>query len=201
MNRREIVYREVGCEYMDGRRSFTQLGLSESLGISLSAINAAVSSLKEINAVRVKQRSFEVIALDRLLLYWATHRSLRKDIIYQTRADLPVTEIERSMPDEVAFTGYSAYRFLFNDAPADYSEVYVYATDEGVGDIKERFGRNDRIPNITVLRCDSALASAIKRHSLKHSSVCAAQLFVDLWNMGEWYAKDYIDALSKRLDI
>jgi hypothetical protein len=28
-----------------------------------------------------------------------------------------------------------------------------------------------------------------------------AQIFVDLWNIREWYAKDYLDALSRRLKI
>ncbi len=201
MNKQEIVFRKIGCSCIEGRSSFTQLELSKELDVSLSIVNAAVTNLKDINAVRVKQRSLDVIALDRLLLYWATHRNLKKDIVYQTRANAPVKEIERNMPNGIAFTGYTGYRLVFNEAPADYSEVYLYATEESLKEIKRRFEPNDRIPNVIVLRCDSDLETAIKRHRLKASSVCPAQLFADLWNMNQWYAKDFVDALSKRLGI
>jgi hypothetical protein len=196
MNRKEAVYREIGCSRIRGQTDFTQLALSRKLGLSLSVVNSAVTDLRDVNAVRVKQRSFEVIALDRLLLYWATHRVLKKDIAYQTRASMPVKEM-----DAVAFTGYTAYKLLFGEVPADYSELYVYATDAGLNEIRRRFKANDRIPNITVLKCDRFLEAAITGHELKNSSVCEAQLFADLWNMGQWYAKDFVDALSKRLGI
>ena len=201
MNRREIVFRTIACGYIEGKRSFTQLEISKDLGVSLSIVNGAVTGLEGINAVRVKPRSFEVVALDRLLLYWATHRNLKKDIVYQTRADMPTKGIEKGMPDGVAFTGYTAYRFLFNEAPADYSEVYLYATEDGLKEIKRRFSTNSKIPNIIVLKCDGEMEKAIKEHKLKASSVCTAQLFVDLWNMNQWYAKDFVDALSRRLGI
>lgn len=201
MNKQEIVFRQIGCGYISGKRSFTQSGLSKEAGLSLSIVNAAVTRLSEINAVHVKRRSFEVIALDRLLLYWATHRSIKKDIIYQTRADMPVREIERGMPEGIAFTGYTAYRLLFRDVPADYSEVYLYATPTALDTIKRRFEPNDKIPNVIVLRSDSGLQKMIDMKQNGHSSVCEAQLFVDLWNMNQWYAKDYTDALMERLGI
>lgn len=202
MNKKEIVFRRLGCGYIDeGRRSFTQLDLSRELGMSLSIVNAAITSLRDVNAVRVKQRSLEIMALDRLLLYWATHRNLRKDIVYQTRVHAPVLEIEKSMPDGIAFTGYTAYRFLFKEAPADYSEVYLYSGDDALSEIKSRFQPDERTPNLFVLECDSDLEGSIKGRKLRSSSVCVAQLFVDLWNMNEWYAKDYVEALSKRLGV
>ena len=30
--------------------------------------------------------------------------------------------------------------------------------------------------------------------------VTKTQIFVDLWNLKEWYAKDYLNALERRLD-
>ncbi len=201
MNRQETVFRRIAYGYVRGERSFTQLGVSKELGVSLSIVNSAVRNLSEINAVRVKARSFEIMALDRLLLYWATHRNLGKDVVYQTRAEMPVRGIEQSMPNQIAFTGYTAYRYLYGDAPADYSEVYVYATQRGLEQIKDRFTPNEKVPNVTVLRCDGELENEIDRGVLKSSSVCPPQIFVDLWNMREWYAKDFVDALSKRLKI
>lgn len=198
---KEVVIREIACEYLEGGRSFTQLMLSRKLNLSLSLVNGAVRALSEISSVRVAQRGFEVISLNRLLLYWATHRRLSRDIIFTTRVDLPVRDLERSMPDEIAFTGYTAYRFLYDEAPADYSEVYVYATAEGISEIRRRFEANGKVPNLTVMKADPNMEDAIRNHRLNKSSVCPAQLFVDLWNMKEWYARDYTDSLSRRLGI
>ncbi|MDG7038676.1 MAG: hypothetical protein JRN37_05925 [Nitrososphaerota archaeon] len=201
MHMKEVVIREIACEYLEGGRNFTQLMLSRQLNLSLSLVNSAVRALSEISSVRVAQRGFEVISLNRLLLYWATHRQLSRDIVFTTRVALPVRDLERSMPDEIAFTGYTAYRFLYDEAPADYSEVYVYATVEGTSEIRRRFEPNGKVPNLTVMKADPNMEDAIRNHRLNKSSVCPAQLFVDLWNMKEWYARDYTDSLSRRLGI
>jgi hypothetical protein len=201
MERREIIFREVGCAYIEGRTNFTQLELSRTLGLSLSIVNKAIRDLSDINAVRIKQRSFDIIAYDRLLLYWATHRNLKKDIIYRTRADMQVRDIERNMPENIAFTGYTAYKLLFKETPADYSEVYLYATNNSVSELKRRFPQRDGVPNLIVLKCDPDLENRIMGRRLVNSSVCPSQLFSDLWNMNEWYSKDFVDALSKRVGI
>ena len=201
MKKQEIVYREVACGYLEGRRKFTQLDLAKSLGVSLSTVNSAISGLEEINAVKVGRRSFSVIEMERLLLYWATKRKLSNDIVYQTRVDEPAREIEASQPDDIAFTCYTAYRLLFREAPADYSEVYVYAGRDSLEEIKRRFERRGGPPNLIVLKADPLLEYMIEGKRLKHSAVCGAQLFVDLWNLKAWYAKDFTDALSKRLGI
>jgi hypothetical protein len=201
MKKQETVYREIGCTYIEGRRKFTQLELSRSLGLSLSTVNNAVSNLEAINAVSVSLRSFEVTSLPRLLLYWATKRKIESDVLYRTRAEEPVREIERNMPNEAAFTCYTAYKLTFNDAPADYSEVYAYATAEGTKEIIRRFRQKAGPPNLVVLKPDERLNMEIAAGKLKHSSVCTAQMFVDLWNLKEWYARDFVAALEKRLGI
>ena len=151
--------------------------------------------------MRVKQRSLDVIALDRLLLYWATAQKLKKRHCIPDKGKCTCKGDREEHANGIAFTGYTGYRLVFNDALADYSEVYLYATEESLKEIKRRFEPNDRIPNVIVLKCDSDLETAIKRHRLKASSVCPAQLFADLWNINQWYAKDFVDALSKRLGI
>lgn len=201
MKKQEVVYKHIACGYINGQNKFTQLELADSLGLSLSTINNAISNLEAINAVRVNKRNFEIIAFDRLLLFWATKRRLENDIIYKTRVDASIKDIENRMPDDIAFTCYTAYKLLFKDVPADYSEVYVYATDESLKEIKNRFKSKTGPENLIVLKTDDELKSAIIGKRLKHSSVCEAQLFVDLWNLKAWYAKDFINALEKRLGI
>lgn len=201
MKKQEVVYRKIACEHIEGKRKFTQLELASVLGFSLSTINNAINNLEEINSVKVNKRSFEVMSLTRLLLYWATRRRLEEDVAYRTRVEAPVREIEAGMPESIAYTCYTAYKLLYKDVPADYSEVYVYATEEGMSEIKSRFRAREGPPNLMVLKADQEMADAIAGKKLRHSSVCNAQVFVDLWNLNAWYAKDFIGALEKRLSI
>jgi len=198
MKKQELVYRALACRYIKGENRFTQLGLSKELEISLSMINNVISKLESINAVRVALRSFSIVSLERLLLFWSTHRSLSNDIVYSTRVDMPVKGVEGGMPDGVAFTAYTAYKLTYRDVPADYGEVYMYATEELLYEVKQRFRRVEGTPNLFVLKADYLLTKEMENRKLVHSSVCMAQAFVDLWNIRTWYAKAFVDALNKR---
>ena len=76
------------------------------------------------------------------------------------------------MPNEIIFGAYTAYKFLYHDIPADYSEVYVYADV----DLKERFPPQKGVPNLFVLKKDALIETYGK-------TTTAAQTFVDLWNV------------------
>lgn len=199
MRASEIVYREITTSHTKGVNRFTQLGLSRELALSLSVVNSAVEKLERIGAVRVEQMCFYVIDFEKLMMYWATHRNIDKDIVYATRVNMPVKEIEASMPEGIAFTAYTAYRLIFKDAPSDYGEVYAYATPEAVGELKRRFKRSEGIPNLVVLKADRVLEKDIKERKMERMSAPAAQVFVDLWNINTWTAKEYTDALSRKI--
>jgi len=186
MKRIELVYNRILEEAMENKNyKLTQKKLSTELKISLSTVNYALKPLRNIGAIKVNLKNFNVISIKKILFYWASTRNFEKDIIYRLRVDKPVTEIEKNMPNSAIFTAYSYYKFKFKDAPADYSEVYVYSNKE---DIQKRFKEIKGPPNLFVLKKD------INRLSL-------ANLFVDLWNLKEWYAKDYLQALENKLKI
>jgi len=195
MKRMELVYREILYKAIEEKeRRFTQSELSKTLGISLSIVNAAVRKLHDLGSVRVLARSFEIVDIRKILYYWASIRNFWKDVIYQIRVEMPVREIERNMPDLI-YSAYSAYKFKFKDVPADYSEVYVYASDNELKRIKNRFDRfekNKLKPNLFVLRKDSLMD--------KYKSIPLAQIFVDLWNLREWYAKDFVLDFEKKFN-
>ena len=191
MKKSELVYREILQGFMEKKKtSFTQLELATILNISLSTVNNALQPLRSMGAVKVKRRSFEVVNLRKILYFWASVRNLGRDIIYKTRVDVKgtVAEIEKGMPPNVVFTAYSAYRLRFNDAAADYSEVYVYGNSEGLKEVMKRFPQKNNNPNLFVLRKDFA-----------DKEMPLAHVFVDLWNMKEWYAKDFVKALEEKM--
>jgi len=193
----EVLYREIAEGFIKGNNRFTQKELSERLHISIGNVNKSLVQLEKINAVSIGRRSFHVTALDRLLLYWASHRRFDRDIVYKAVSDLSVAEIEGSLPNGIAFTAYTAYKRTYGNVPADYSEVYVYATEEGVNEIKQRFCKLGRFPNLFVLAADKVLSEYITDKNIH--VVPIPNMFVDLWNIRTWYAKEFVDTLSKRI--
>lgn len=187
MKKSELCYREILFQAMEKKnRKLTQAYLARTIKISLSTVNNALEPLRRMNAIKVERRSFRIIDAKKILYYWASIRNLEKDIIYKTRVDKPVREIEREMPDNIVYAGFSAFKFKFKDVPADYSEVYVYGEN-----LEKRFARNEKNPNLFVLRKDDLIEKYNKTGSI-------AQIFVDLWNLRQWYAKDFLKALEKR---
>lgn len=192
MKKIEQVYREVLYQAMEKReKRMTQLELSRTLGMSLSIVNLALKKLARVGAVRIEKMSFAVFDVWKILYLWASVRNIEKDIIYRARVEMPVREIERAMPD-VAYAAYSAYKLKFRDVPADYSEVYMYAAEDDIGEIKKRIKRITGIPNLFILKKDSNLERYGKTGTL-------GQLFVDLWNMREWYASEFLKEMERRL--
>lgn len=189
MYKTEFVYRELLYQIMEKKNAvFTQAALAKKLTLSLSTVNHAIVPLNQMGIVEVHQRNFHVIDTKKLLLYWASIRNLQKDIMYSTRVEQPVTVIEKSMPNDVVFAAYSAYKFLFKNVPADYSEVYVYGDEN----LKKRFSVQKGVPNLFVLKKDLFLEQYGKTTTI-------ANTFVDLWNLKEWYAKAFIQAMEERL--
>jgi predicted transcriptional regulator len=186
---RETLYQAIECK----NRKLTQLELSKKLKMSLSTVNLAVKKLEKIGAAIIEKMGFRIIDIRKIIYYWASIRNLEKDITYKTRVEMPVREIERNISD-VVFAAYSAYKFKFNDVPADYSEVYVYADEEETKEIKKRFPENDKISNLFVLKKDENMD--------KYGKACTtAQIFADLWNINKWYASDFLKAFEGKLTL
>lgn len=191
MIKKEIIWREI--LYQSSERKvfkFTQKDLAEKFDFSVSTVFNALKVPRQAGAIKVTGRFFEVIDIEKLLTIWATFRSLNKEIIYQTDSDLPVNKIEGQLPADIILGGYSAYRQRFKEAPADYDKVYVYVQD--LAEIKKRFPKQTGEPKLIVLKTDSYLRFYKQQLPL-------AQLFVDLWNFKEWYAKDFLEALKRKI--
>jgi len=188
MKKIELVYREILFNAIEKKnRKLTQSYLAKTLNISLSTVNLALKPLARMNAIKIKNMNFDIIDIKKILLFWASIRNIEKDIIYKTRVEEPVKEIEKLAPDNVVFTAYSAHKFKFKDVPADYSEVYIYGED----DIKKRFKESSKNPNLFVLK---------KQNADKYGKTATiANLFVDLWNLKQWYAKDFLTALEVKI--
>ncbi|MEM2002642.1 MAG: winged helix-turn-helix domain-containing protein [Candidatus Bathyarchaeia archaeon] len=188
----ERVYREVLWGVLENKtQEFKQLELSKLCNLSLSTVNYALKPLERMNAIEKMRFGLRVVDPKKILLYWASIRNLEKEVIYQTYLDEPVARIESEVPGNSVFTAYSAFKFKFGNTPSDYGEVVVYGNRE---DFTRRFG-NEKVqvrPNLIVLGLDSHLA--------RFKVAPIAQIFVDLWNLRAWYARDFLKKLEEIID-
>ena len=174
------------CVWLLEHRETTQAETARSIGASLSTVNNTVKKLERMGAVRAGRRSLKVVDPEKALMFLVNARNLYADVVYATRVDASVGEIEKSMPPGTVFTAYSAYKFKYEDVPADYSEVYVYANDEALKEIRKRFPLRKGPANLFVLKREV-------------EDVSDALVFADLWNLREWYAKDFVRGLRDRI--
>lgn len=187
MKKGELVYNEIlyNCFELN-QRELTQAYLSKECNTSLSTVNNALKPLREMNVIKTNPMNFVVLDPYKMLLFWATKRKFVSDIFYTTRIEDSVSGIEKSMPEEVIFTAFSAFKFRFEEVPADYSEVYVYAEKMW----EERFPERKGPPNVIFLKKERILEKYGKITTI-------AQTFVDLWNINTWYAQEFLKELEE----
>ena len=192
MKKIEIVWRELLFQaIVKKNRQFTQKELAEKFGFSTSTVFQALKIPRKMGAVRVTGRYFILEDPEKLLYHWASVRDLKKETIFSGRVNLPVLEIEGRMPPEVVFGVFSAARQILAEPPADYDRVYIYA--KKADSIKKRFELEKGRENLIVLKADKFLANYGQITTL-------SQTFVDLWNLSDWYAKEFVKALREKVD-
>lgn len=188
MKKIEMIWREI-LEKGQKDSVFEQKELALKLGFSTSTVFAALKPLREIGAVEVSGRGFRLVNFAKVLMFWATHRQFSKDIIYQTRVDLPMLEIEGLVDNQCVYGGYSAGRILLGSAPSEYDKVYLYASN--YSEIEKRFPKGQGVSNIFVLKKDSFMDDFGKMTPV-------SQTYVDLWNLTDWFAQDFLNALKEK---
>ncbi|MDO8435805.1 MAG: hypothetical protein Q7S82_00255 [bacterium] len=192
MFKKEIIWREILFQAIENKKTeFTQKELAQKYGFSLSTVFNALRVPRSANAVEGK-RGFKLRDIEKFLHIWATFRNLKKDIIYQTNVAKSVREIEGEMPPKIIFGAFSAFLKKHKTAPADYDKIYIYSTEDELEEIKNRFPLQKGYPNLIVLKADPWLKNF-------GNITPDCQTFVDLWNLAEWYAKDYLNALKEKI--
>jgi hypothetical protein len=207
MKKTEYVYRHLLEKLLVDRKSiFVEREIATLFGISPNTVSMALAPLKRSGAVSINLRNFQITSFEKLLLFWAVNRRPDKDIVYKTYVNVKnVTEIEKYMPADVAYTNCSGYINIFGNDASDYGSVYVYATEKDLKEIIKRFPENQfskrtKGYNLFVLKPDKVLEEKMAQHNLDHSSVSIPQLYVDLWNSSEWYSYEFLKKLKNRIN-
>lgn len=193
MSKKELIWLEILSQAIDNKTfDFTQKEMAGKFGISLSTVFNALKIPRQLGAVKVTGRNFSLVDAEKLLYLWATQRNFNKEIIYETYSPLGPKENEGLMPAGIIFAAYSAYAHKYDDAPADYGKVYVYAGPEELAEIKKRFPARKGNPNVFVLKKDELAG----KYKLADSD---ARTFCDLWNLPDWYAKEFLKKLKEKI--
>lgn len=191
MTKKEIIWRYILNEALNkGIYQFTQKEIALKFRFSTCTVFNALKIPRKSGVIEVTGRNFRLRDKEKLLLIWATQRNFQRDIIYSTHVDMPVLEIESSVPADSIFGAFSAYRLKYNEAPADYAIVCVYS--KNLEEIKKRFPFQKGYKNLFVIKPDLYL----ERFGKLTPDI---QTFVDLWNIPEWYAKDFLEALKNKI--
>ncbi|MBU1326685.1 hypothetical protein KKB64_02700 [Patescibacteria group bacterium] len=194
MKKIELIWRHILFESVEHRQlRFQQQELAHLYKISSSTVNAAMAPIRRLGGVRVDGRGFTVVDYEKILYHWANHRDMEKDIALRMSVHLSVAEIEGQLPPASYPTAYTFVRERFGEPPADYDAVYCYHADPAL--VQQRFQSEITLgkPNIFVLKTDPFLAGYKDRLPL-------SQVFVDLWNITDWYAKDFIKIIKEAID-
>ena len=173
---------------------YTQQEIARELGYSLSTVNYALNVPSKIGAIRKESKFFVVDNFQKLLYFWASQRNLFRDIVYQTYFQARVVEIEGLAPAESVYACYGAARKILGEPPADYSVAYFYASEAVLRQFQARFPANhSQPPNIFILKAN---------HNLQEygSVTTLPQTFVDIWNLKDWYSRDFTERLEQKIN-
>src|SRR3989338_778689 len=113
MQKKEMIWRHILAQALSKRTiTFTQKDLAAFFKISTSTVFNALRAPRKLGALLVTGRFFRLTDAEKLLLLWATHRNLKKDLLYKTHVSEPAQKIEGGMPPDVIFGAFSAYRLI-----------------------------------------------------------------------------------------
>lgn len=198
MNKKCAIYREILFSARTKKQiRFTQKELAFSLGISTSTVFHALQTARAASITRVTGRFFVLQDYRKLLYLFATERNLKKDVIYSGHLDKASFDIEAVMPPGITFGLYSAARFLLPSMPVEYDHIYIYSTSEEVDVTLARIGekeiKKNSPHNFFIIKKDKFFD--------RYPQPIPEQIFVDMWNAPEWYAKDILASLEQLLPL
>jgi hypothetical protein len=195
MLKKEMIWREILFQGPEKNKyKFRQQDMAEKFHFSLSTVFNALKGPRDIKAIRVGGRGFELIDPEKLLYLWATERKWQKDLFYTSFVSAHPKKIESMVPSNSIWGFYSAYEHRFGSSPSDYDKVFIYIPENDLSEIKKRFPYKKGPENLFVLRADPFLSSYGNHGTL-------AQIFADIWNTDDWYAKEFLNKLKVKMNL
>jgi hypothetical protein len=198
--KRELVWRRLADDALEGRRStFHQTTLSAELGVSLGNVNLALEPLRAIGAVAVVGKNLVVRDVKKILMLWAARRA-QPELIAAYASPDNARDTLRMLPPGLALTSMAGFVSRYREEPAPLSVIRGYAPshdDSVISELERRFIPTASTDDATIVvyRADEHLGRQLPE------VVTAAQMFVDIWNEGDFFASDYLRVLEAKLRL
>lgn len=193
MTKIETIWCQLLFDVFERREThFKQQDLARNLSMSTSTVNHALRDLRRTGAVHVGGDGGTATDAEKILIHWASHRTLEKDMVSTIALAESVREVEGSLPPGSILGGYSAVRHWYGEAPADYTTVHVYHRDPSLVTARltnAPYGNT----KLVVLQLPPLIPTRPETTSLAHT-------FVDLWNVTDWMAKDFVRRVKEDID-
>lgn len=171
----------------------TQQGLAQWSGFSLSTINHALEKPSQIGAIRKETKFFVLEDTIKLLYYWASIRNVQKSILYETYAEGSIHEREGLVLPSGIYACYSAATKHLGEPPADYTQLYFYESEKNLKEVERRFPKQNRqAANVYILKKSPGMGAYGQITTIP-------QTFVDIWNLRDWYSKDFVVKLEEKI--
>lgn len=195
MRKIETIWQHILYRALERKQyKHTQKELASLFDYSLSTVHHALGVPAKMGALRKTSKFFVLEDFEKLLYYWGSVRNLEADLLYNTYLAAPVLEIEGLVLPGSIYAGYSAARRLLGEPPSDYAKVYFYISQDRLNEVVQRFPRNSqREANIFALKMPVVMP--------QYGAVTTLpQTFVDIWNMRDWYSRDFTRSLKEKID-
>lgn len=189
----EAVWRHLLVGVRDGRRRWPSLSaLAAELGASVSTTHRSLAHPVEIGAVSVRPLDgLQVLDPARLLVLFAAHRHVQRDIAKRSWVELRAVEVERlATSREVVLGGFGAVVAHLGGANtiAEYSSVLFYGDPGLPGLAPAPAGQGTEV---LVAEPDPLLPRYGRVTPL-------SQAYADLFSLPGWQAARFIDELDLR---
>lgn len=195
MKKIETIWHHILFEALTTKECrHTQKEVAAKLHCSISTVHHALRIPESIGAIRKGGKFFVLQDVKKLLYYWASMRVLSRDIFYETSSNLPVRAIEGNALPGSTFACFSAATHYLKEPPADYDKVYFYIQSKDLSAFEKRFPKAKGTQrNVIALKRPDQMERYGDFTSLP-------QTFVDIWNLGDWYAQEFSTALEHAID-
>ena len=187
----ELVWRRLLVGAREGRRRWPSVtALSSELDIPVSTTHRSLEHPAEIGAVSVGTLDgLQVLVPTRLLVLFAAHRRVSRDIVSRFRVDVPAVDVERlATGSEVVLGGFGAVVCQLQGVNriADYSTVLFYG--------------DPRLPDLPTARRGEGtevLVAEPDRLLTGYGRVTPfCQAYADLFSLPGWQAARFVAELD-----
>lgn len=189
----EMVWRHLLVGTHDGQRRWPSVSaLADELGMGVSTAHRSLAHPIEIGAVRVSTlRGLVVLDPARLLMVFAAHRHVGRDIVLRCRVDAPALEVEALAGGSCAVLGGFGAAVAHSGGVnriADYTSVLFYGDPHLAGLASAPPGEGTEV---LIATGDRLLASYGRVTPL-------CQAYADLFSLPGWQAARFVEALDMR---